>query len=102
MIATLGFVFLPATVIAGATWLVLLRRRSTLLPFFGGMGNVMLILGLSGFSPLAVFVSFGGYAMFAIVAVFVALVVRCVGTALSRAAWLENNQLISFPPNGQK
>ena len=82
MIATLGFVFLPATVIAGATWLVLLRRRSTLVPFLGGMGNVMLVLGLSGFSPLAFFASVGGYALFAILAVFVALVVRWVGTAL--------------------
>ena len=82
MIAILRFVVLPATVISGTTWFLILRRRSTLLPFLAGMGDVMLVFGLSGFPPSSFFVSFGGYALFASTSLLVAGVARVIDTAI--------------------
>jgi TRAP-type C4-dicarboxylate transport system permease large subunit len=42
----------------------------------------MLVLGLSGFPPSALFVSFGGHALFAITTLLVAGVVRGIDAAI--------------------
>ena len=80
----LRFIVLPAIVILGAAWLAVLKHRlSMLLPFLIAMGVLMALLRvIVGFSPLAYFVSFGGYLWLAAVAWIAAAIVRKVSGAI--------------------
>jgi hypothetical protein len=79
MTAWIRFIILPATVILAAVWSVFLRHRvSMILPFLFSVAVFLLAFRVAGFSPLGFFVSFGGYGLFAIVAVIAACVVRLV------------------------
>jgi hypothetical protein len=82
MFSMLRAVILPATIILGAVWLLVLHKRSTLLPFLISIAVLMFVFTLVGLEPLAFFVSYGGYVLFAVVSLLVALVVRAVGAAL--------------------
>ena len=85
VIPILRFVTLPAIVILAVTWWVVLRHSfAFLLPFVLVMAAITVALWLAGFSPLAFFVSLGGYVMFAAVAWIAAAVVREVGGAIRR------------------
>ena len=73
------YVILPATVILAFVWFVFLRHRvSMLLPFLISVAVFLFAFRLAGWSPLGFFVSFGGYGLFALVAVIAACVVRVV------------------------
>jgi len=75
--AILRFIILPASIILGVTWWVLLKHnRSTLLPFLAVIAALLLAVRLAGLSPLGFFVSFGGYLWFVALAWVAAAVVR--------------------------
>jgi len=77
VIPILRFVILPAIIISGAAWwLILKHSRNALLPFLIVLAVILLIFRLLGFSPLAFFVSFGGYLIFAALAWIAAAIVR--------------------------
>jgi hypothetical protein len=96
MFSILRAVVLPATIILGAVWLLVLHKRSTLVPFLISIAVLVLVLTLLGLEPLGFFVSYGGYALFAIVSLLVALVVRGVGAqSVADLARIKTNQVNS-------
>jgi hypothetical protein len=79
MIGILRFIALPATIIlAMVWWLVLKHSRSSLVSFLAVVGALLLLLRLAGLSPLAFFVSAGGYVWFIVLAWIAAVLVRAI------------------------
>jgi len=79
MAAILRFVALPAGIILGIVWWLMLKHRpSALVPFLIAVGVLLLILRLAGLSPLGFFVSAGGYLWFVVLAWVAAALVRAI------------------------
>jgi hypothetical protein len=79
MFAILRFIILPAVIIWGTVWwLVLKHRLSRLLPFLILMAAWLLIFKMVGLSPMGFFVSVGGYLWLVVLAWIAAALVRAI------------------------
>ena len=79
MVPFLRFAILPAVLMLGTVWwLVLKHRIPTLLPFLAVVAALLFAFRLTGLSPLGFFVSPGGYLWFVILAWIAAALVRAI------------------------
>ena len=84
MTGLLRFIVLPGTTILLGIWIIVLRCRVSLITrYLLSVGALLFVIRLLGLNPLGFFVSFGGYAWFALLAFIAAAVAREQSSFLS-------------------
>jgi hypothetical protein len=77
MTGLLRFIVLPGTIILVGIWIIVLRCRVSLITrYLLSVGALLFVIRLLGLNPLGFFVSFGGYAWFAMLASIAAVIAR--------------------------